>query len=506
MMYWSHLKKTALLGTTKMPLQLEPLPEPIRKALANEKNMEDIFLKASSMTLLYEKAGTMHEKVTFPTQAFSETETSEYCSKNIHAIWKGFLNEEKVNPYLVEYLLLQCTQHQLIVQDTLIVPILNKFFSKFRSKLYPIIGKKGLWLTQFNPDWKDRVLVDDVWTEGKPSARKLYFSNLRKEKPQEALALLDASWSSETGKDLKDFLHELFHQLSNQDLDFLDKVYEELAQIKKPKDVTSDTLKIILRLKLGIYGCDWANKVAASIKPLLPKYLESNEKSKEVAEFWEETKIRENLGLESVSPFRGVSDELYWISETLTYLHPQYLIDHFDNDIQKLVQKFVEKPESILLNSFTKSLKLATPEQIDIFLSNSDFSKYDWLDLVQFLSLERQEALLMKSDAINLTILKDFVLLNPHQAYSTKFSKFIISVLASVIIHPQNYYTLMYEYDLMNALGRCLSTQLLKQLDNYPEPIQTDAHKNMWTRSVVAPLKSSLYYKEMIQSEFIQKL
>jgi DNA-binding transcriptional regulator PaaX len=70
------------------------------------------------------------------------------------------------------------------------------------------------------------------------------------------LALLDASWSSETGKDLKDFLHELFHQLSNQDLDFLDKVYEELAQIKKPKDITSDTLKIILRLKLGIYGCD----------------------------------------------------------------------------------------------------------------------------------------------------------------------------------------------------------------------------------------------------------
>ena len=75
-----------------------------------------------------------------------------------------------------------------------------------------------------------------------------------------------------------------------------------------------------------------------------------------------------------------------------------------------------------------------------------------------------------------------------------------------MIIHPQNYYTLMYEYDLMNALGRCLSTQLLKQLDSYPEPIQTDAHKNMWTRSVVAPLKSSLYYKEMIQSEFIQKL
>jgi hypothetical protein len=83
--------------------------------------------------------------------------------------------------------------------------------------------------------------------------------------------------------------------------------------------------------------------------------LESNEKSKEVAEFWEETKIRENLGLESVSPYRGVSDELYWISETLTYLHPQYLIDYFDNDIQKLVQKFVEKPESILLNSFTKA-------------------------------------------------------------------------------------------------------------------------------------------------------
>lgn len=505
-MYWSHLKKTALLGTTKMPLQLELLPEPIQKALANEKNTEDIFLKASSMTLLHEKAGTMPEKVTFPNQAFSETETSSYCSKNLHALWKGFLNEEKVNHYLIEHLLLQCTQHQLIVQDSLIVPILNKFFSKFRSKLYPIIGKKGLWLTQFNPDWQDKVLVDDVWTEGKPSARKLYFGKLRKEKPQEALALLEASWSTETGKDLKDFLNEFFHRLSSHDLDFLDKVYEELTQIKKPKDITYDTLKVILRLKLGIYGCDWANKVAAYIKPLLPKYLESNKKTKEVAEFWEETKLREILGIEQISSYRGVSDELYWTSEILTYLHPQYIIDYFDNDIQALTQKFGDTPESVLLNAFTKSMKLATPEQIDIFLSSCDFSKYAWFDLVQLLSLERQEAIIMQSDCVDLAILKDFILLNPHQEYSIKFSKFVLPVLASVIVHPLNYYTLMYEYDLMNALGRCLSTKLLKQLDNYPEPIQTDAHKNMWTRAVASPLKSSLYYKEMIQSEFIQKL
>ncbi|NBB29621.1 DUF5691 domain-containing protein [Cellulophaga sp. BC115SP] len=505
-MYWSHLKKTALLGTTKMPLQLEPLPEPIQKALAEEKNTEDLFLKASAMTLLYEKAGTMHEKVTFPNQAFSETETSEYSSKNIHAIWKGFLNEDKVNYYLVEYLLLQCTQNQLIVQDHLIVPILNKFFTKFKSKLYPVIGKKGLWLTQFNPDWQDKLIVDNVWTEGKPSARKLYFSKLRKETPNEALALLEASWSSETGKDLKDFLNEFFHRLSSQDLDFLNKVHEELAQIKKPKDITSDTIKIILRLKLGIYGCDWANSVAKHIVDLLPKYLDSEKKPVEIATFWEETKLRETLGMQPISPYRGVSDELYWISETLTYLHPQYIFDYFDNDIQKPIQKFVDTPESLLLNAFSQSMELATPDQIDMFLSSCDFSKYAWHDLIQFLNWERQEVLLMKNDSIDLAILKDFVLLNPHQEYSTKFSTYILSVLASVIVNPQTFYTLMYEHDLMSTLGRCFSTQLLKQLDNYPEQIQTEPHRNMWERSVVVPLKSSLYYKKMIQAEFLQKL
>lgn len=506
-MYWSHLKKTALLGTNKMPLQLEPLPNPISGVLSGVKNPEDIFLKASSMTLLYEKAGTTHEKVTFPTQAFSETETSEYCSKNIHAIWKGFLNEEKLNYYLVEYLLLQCTQHQLIVRDNLLVSILSKFFPKFKSKLYPIIGKKGLWLTQFNPDWQQgKILVDDVWAEGKPSARKLYFSKLRKEKPQEALALLEASWSSETGKDLKDFLNEFFHQLSKQDLDFLDKVYTALIQIKNPKEITTDTLKIIHRLKLGIYGGEWANQVAESIMPILSKHLESVKKNKEIAQFWEETKLRETLGIEAISPHRGVSDELYWLSETLAYLHPTYIIEYFENDIPKLIQKLVDTPASILLNTFAKSMKLAKPEQIDIFLSSSDFSKYAWLDLLPLLSLEKQEALLMKTDAIHFALLKDFVLQNPHQTFSTKFSTFILSLLASVVVHPQSHYTLMYEYDLMNALGRSLSTQLLKQLDNYPEQIQTDAHKNMWTRSVIAPLKSSLHYKERIQSEFLQKL
>lgn len=197
---------------------------------------------------------------------------------------------------------------------------------------------------------------------------------------------------------------------------------------------------------------------------------------------------------------------MYWLSETLAYLHPTYIIEYFENDIPKLIQKLVDTPASILLNTFAKSMKLAKPEQIDIFLSSSDFSKYAWLDLLPLLSLEKQEALLMKTDAIHFALLKDFVLQNPHQTFSTKFSTFILSLLASVVVHPQSHYTLMYEYDLMNALGRSLSTQLLKQLDNYPEQIQTDAHKNMWTRSVIAPLKSSLHYKERIQSEFLQKL
>jgi hypothetical protein len=73
-----------------MPLQLEPLPEPIRKALAEEKNTEDIFLKASSMTLLYEKAGTMHEKVTFLLRLFLKQKRLSIVPKTFMLSGKAF--------------------------------------------------------------------------------------------------------------------------------------------------------------------------------------------------------------------------------------------------------------------------------------------------------------------------------------------------------------------------------------------------------------------------------
>lgn len=508
-MYWNHLKKTALLGTAKMPLHLELLPEPIQKTLikTNTKDTEEIFLKASAMTLLYEKAGVRHEKVALPNQAFTETETLAYCSKNIHAIWQGFLNEAKPNEYLVAYLIQLCTQKQWVIRDNLIVPLLNKFFPRFKVKLYPILGKRGLWLTQFNPNWQDTILTDNVWTEGKPSARKLYFSKLRKEKPQEALALLQASWSSETGRDRKDFLMEFFHNLSSHDLDFLENILVELRQIKNPKTIIIETIRIVNRLKLGIYGSDETNQIAQYIAEVLPKYTEPNLITKPVnSAFWEETQLRDIIGIESLSPYKRVSDELYWLSEILTFLHPQYIIDYFGHDMQTLTQKLGATPEGatpegLLLNVFAQNMKLATPEQIYTFLSHCDYSKCPWLSLVLYLGVEQQEQILMKSDAIDLVSLKEFVLSNPEQEFSVKFSNYVLSILASVIIHPQNHYALSYEHDLMNALGRCLSTKVLKYLDIPHEKLQTEIHKNLWTHYVVSPLKTSLYFKEMIQAE-----
>lgn len=507
-MYWNHLKKTALLGTAKMPLHLEALPKPIQQAIAKTptKDAEEIFLKTSAMTLLYEKAGTLHEKVVLPNQTFTETETFAYCSKNIHAIWQGFLNEAKPNEYLVAYLLQLCTQKQWIIRDNLIVPLLNKFFPRFKVKLYPILGKRGLWLTQFNPNWQDTILTDNVWTEGKPSARKLYFSKLRKEKPQEALALLQSSWSSETGRDRKGFLVELFHNLSSHDLDFLENILVELRQIKNPKPIIIETIRIANRLKLGIYGGDETNQIAQYMLEVLPKYTATNSTKPVASAFWEETQLRDTIGIESLSPYKRVSDELYWLSEILTFLHPQYIIDYFDHDMQALTQKLGATlegatPEGLLLNVFAQNMKLATPEQIYTFLSHCDYSKCPWLSLVPYLEIEQQEKILMKSDAINLASLKEFVLSNPEQEFSVKFSNYVLSILASVIIHPQNYYTLSYEHDLMNALGRSLSTRILKYLDLPHEKLQTEVHKNLWTHYVVSPLKTSLYFKEMIQAE-----
>lgn len=512
-MYWNHLKKTTLLGTAKMPLHLEALPEPIQQAIVKTptKDAEEIFLKASAMTLLYEKAGALHEKVALPNQAFTKTETLAYCSKNIHAIWQGFLNEAKPNEYLVAYLLKLCTQNQWLIRDNLIVPLLNKFFPRFKAKLYPIIGKKGRWLTQFNPNWQDTILIDNVWTEGKPSARKLYFSKLRKEKPQEALALLQASWGSETGRDRKDFLMEFFHNLSSHDLDFLENILAELRQIKNPKPIITETIRIANRLKLGIYGSDETNQIAQYMAEVLPKYTEPNSTKPVNSAFWEETQLRDTIGIEALSPYKGVSDELYWLSEILTFLHPQYIIDYFDNDMRALTQKLGATPEGatpmgatpdgLLLNVFAQNMKLATPEQIYTFLSHCDYSKCSWLSLVPYLEIEQQEQILMKSDAINLASLKEFVLSNPEQEFSVKFSNYVLSILASVIIHPQNYYALSYEHDLMNALGRSLSTRILKYLDIPHEKLQTEVHKNLWTHYVVSPLKTSLYFKEMIQAE-----
>jgi hypothetical protein len=116
-----------------------------------------------------------------------------------------------------------------------------------RLSICKVIGERGKWLAEFNPDWnyvKENQLPEEKeFLTASRVQRLLYFTKLRAENPDEARKLLKEIWKNEDPKSKLEFIKCLEKNLSSKDLDVL-----ELAVKDSSKDLSYEAIGHLIKI------------------------------------------------------------------------------------------------------------------------------------------------------------------------------------------------------------------------------------------------------------------
>lgn len=245
---WKTILEQLLMGTAARPEMSQSTQAFLDNHIQGDQTrmtIETNLLKASSTRAILQKTSKVPQQFvetqanTIPPKAKAEQllECSAQTRTHlIHSIKNAY------DEILIE-LINQLEKHQQRIPFELLPDIFN--YALAHSNIQPLlcqsIGNRGLWLSQFNPQWKFvqvnnySIQEINVFTHGKRQQRLTYLRQIRTKNPKQALGLIEKYWLKESKKNKVAFLEILEINLSHLDLSFLESCLEngvpEIQQI-----------------------------------------------------------------------------------------------------------------------------------------------------------------------------------------------------------------------------------------------------------------------------------
>ncbi|MEM6316895.1 MAG: DUF5691 domain-containing protein [Bacteroidota bacterium] len=223
-MRWNELVKLALLGTERSTLSPAAKSALEQYGIDTSKEMTEVILEAAALQAPLQKAGYEPTKWEGRTIDNSPEEILDSCSqksaKHLELILKGIYA-----PALSEFVeTMQLYQKGLPFES--LPDLLDKCVKDelLWQQIRPIIGERGKWLTQLNPNWQKLIpnISDDQWEIGTKVERISLLKELRCRNPAEGLQLLATTWSEEGLSEKTAFIKCLAIGLSPSDEPFLE--------------------------------------------------------------------------------------------------------------------------------------------------------------------------------------------------------------------------------------------------------------------------------------------
>lgn len=130
-----------------------------------------------------------------------------------------------------------------------------------RDLLRPVLGERGAWLVQFNPEWRFTPVSfsEDAWDEATEAGREALYRTLRAENPQAARALLQAQLGTERAGSRRRLLNVIAQTLSPED-QALEPLLEE-ALTDRSSDVQALARSLLQRLSGSTYNARMAARL-----------------------------------------------------------------------------------------------------------------------------------------------------------------------------------------------------------------------------------------------------
>ncbi|HXR66454.1 MAG TPA: DUF5691 domain-containing protein [Ktedonobacteraceae bacterium] len=306
----SRQEQVNFITGTPMDALLTELPEG---------EVERTFLLSAGAWAIYRQAGTQAQQST-ETCTTAGAETLRECSLETALLVSRLLagDQSALLPEALERL----HQQGLRLPFRLLPLALNVTGKETRAAIFPLLGERGRWLSQFNPAWKwvNNYLAADeeslpagaetIWQEGTSGQRAEILRRLRAVDPDKARAWLEAVWKQEKADARSEFVSVLEIGLCAADEPFLERVLDDRAG-----GVRATAANLLARLpksalseRMRQRGQSMLAMVDGRVRITAPT---------ELAKEWQRDGIAE-------TPPRQVSQRAWWLFQILVTIEPTF--------------------------------------------------------------------------------------------------------------------------------------------------------------------------------------
>ena len=332
----------ALLGTATKEFTPSGFPEALEEnfCLLQEKaeDTEDAFYQIAALTFAYQRAGTEPQSAEENTVISEALEDSlPYFDRSVGEMLVQMVNER--NRYLLLYAYRKAVQCNKLIPPFYLRPLIFRAYDRNnpdkheeQSLLSLLTGNRGRWLLPHMelPDWGDTG--NETWETASHEERKRMLQRLRKETPEQGLALLQTELKNESAAHRDELIQCLRTNLSKADENFL----QEIVTTDRSSNVKETARRLLCSLpdsELVKTYCDLL-RGKLHYKMLLG---------------WSYDKITftpemKKLGLEEVSSNKKEKDEEFLLRQLAERVPLSFWAEFYDCSPEKAAAKLAKKP------------------------------------------------------------------------------------------------------------------------------------------------------------------
>lgn len=481
----------ALLGTEKKQINPAELPESLKLAVESltGSDNETKFLQSASLALNYLKAGVKPLQLSVPSNE-SPDEDKPYCTEEALNILRELLSNKFIN--LTWFWCRQCFEKRQIVRPGL----LPEFFEwgvatkkQWAALFSAVIGKRGLWLSQFSADWSFVNAAEEVseWETSSLSQRIYLLRRLRVQNPSEARDKIASVCKEENAATRQELLETISIGISKEDESFLIQVLGDKSL--KVKELAWQLLKLIPDSDVNF---KYQQILRESFVITSGKVLGLISKTNIVVKLKLESDEIFKTGIQNLSSDKKINDDDFILTQLISEVPPEFWAEHLACSPEEVIKMFSVRDE---LKKFQQSLSQAVIK----------FRNRAWARLVVY-SFGTNSILMLPllDDTEKIRYAENLLKVNSNLAeivnalkneekpieWNTNFSRQLLSVMA------QDPYTYA---NLFESMAVYLPASVVNDLDKF---FPSEEWKRNYWQKTSAQIKEYIRLKEKIKAIF----
>lgn len=393
---WKELVATALVGTSRRAPKLDTTDDALGDVLTslNTHEPERYLLSAAAAIALHREAGRDLQTRQFDLPEPCDLDDLPYVSARasrrlIDLVTKSNLYNKAIREWLTRVARSGKRVPEQFVPELLSFGVRTK---DMRPIIVDVVGKRGRWLAQFNPQWGYAAASSDEadWQQGKTEARAWLLRQMRRVNPLRGRQLLESTWAEEGTDDRAEFLRVLSDGLSLDDESFLESVLDERSERTR-----SAAVQLLVRLR----GSGLHQRMVARVRSFVG--LDTTEDGAYRLHLAQPGSYDDSLRRDGIKPDPPKSKQdldpgVYWVIEMLGSVPPdEWLPEHLT--VTELVQAVAN---SDYPDELTEALALAALRYRDIGVAeyllrgNHEHIVLDW-GLMDVLDADTREQIII---------------------------------------------------------------------------------------------------------------